>query len=150
MTPLSTTPSSMLAVGPLLATSTLELTLRMGVALLIIMGIMYLVTRFARRHLSHRGQHRPNIDVQYQRQLTKHATLSLVKAGNRNLLIASNNQAITLLAEGDDLTALADPEPQPQRLAGPVPMGDEPNIDIRSKPVVNPIKALQNRTVRRG
>lgn len=146
---LLSTPSSMFAVGPLLATSTLELTLRMGVALMIIMGIMWLVTRFARRHMSHRGHDRPHIDVQYQRQLTKHATLSLVKAGNRNLLIASNNQAITLLAEGDDLTALPETEPQPKRLTGQV-VGEQPDIDVRSTPAVNPIKALQNRTVRRG
>lgn len=147
--PLLSLPSSILAAGPVLATSTIELTLRMGVALLIIMGIMWLVTRFARRHLNHRGQDRPHIDVQYQRQLTKNATLSLVKAGNRNLLIASNNQAITLLAEGDDLTATPESEGQPQRLTRQV-VGEQPNIDVRSMPVVNPIKALQNRTVRRG
>ena len=149
MPPLST-PSSMFAAGPMLATSTIELTLRMGVALAIIMGIMWLVTRFARRHLNHRGQDRPNIDVQYQRQLTKHATLSLVKAGDRNLLIASNNQAITLLAEGDDLITPSASDAKPQRLTRQV-VGEQPNIDVRSTPpVVNPIKALQNRTVRRG
>ncbi len=147
--PLLSTSPSMFVAGPMLATSTIELTLRMGVALLIIMGIMWLVTRFARRHLNHRGHDRPNIDVQYQRQLTKHATLSLVKAGNRNLLIASNNQAITLLAEGDDLTAAPESEAQPQRLTRQA-VGEQPNIDVRSIPAVNPIKALQNRTVRRG
>ncbi|MEM7326851.1 MAG: flagellar biosynthetic protein FliO [Actinomycetota bacterium] len=134
--------------GPLLATSTIELTLRMGVALLVIMGLLWLVTRFAKRQLGPRGNDRPHIDVTFQRQLTKHATLSLVKAGDRNLLVASNNQAITLLAEGDDLIAVPEAPARSSRVTRGV-TGDQPSIDVRPKPV-NPIRALQDRTVRRG
>ncbi|MEM7275029.1 MAG: hypothetical protein AAF547_18245 [Actinomycetota bacterium] len=149
-----------------LATSTLELTLRMGVALTLIVLLLAGITRFARGRLVGRGGDRPSIDVAYQRQLTKHATLSLVTAGDRHLLIASNNQAITLLAEGDDLMAGAETGPGDDSAAGEG--GDA--IDIRStRPGSgagvgsgagagsvgpadrgNPIRALQNLTVRRG
>lgn len=141
----------------LLAVSTIELTLRMMVALLVILAILYVSTRVARRRLGPGRADGPAIDVAFQRPLTKHATLSLIKAGDRNLLIASNNQSITLLAEGDDLVSTPDPTPErtPGRTVSRVgrsreSTGNEASIDIRSNPVANPIRALQNRTVRRG
>lgn len=163
----------------LLATSTVELTIRMGVALAVIMAIMYLATRFAKRQIGFRGQDRPQIEVRAQRQLTKHATLSLVRAGGRQMLIASNSQAITLLAEGDDLTkepAGSDHSERSGSTNGPrfrrsrglgdapsisdgsiaaaaddgSPGADRTSIDIRPMPRGNPIRALQNRTVRRS
>ena len=138
----------------LFAVSTLELTLRMGVALTLILGIMYLATRLARRQLGTRGNDRPHIDVQYQRQLTKHATLSLIKAGDRSLLVASNNQAITLLAEGDDLTAVPETDAQSIDIrasaGGRRTASIDADGDARPRALANPIKALQNRTVRRG
>ena len=130
----------------LVATSTLELSLRMGVALTLILGVLYGLTRITRSRLAGRGGDRPSIDVAYQRQLTKHTTLSLVSAGDRHLLIASNNQAITLLAEGEDLVA---PPPAAEDRS-------KASIDIRSSASTakaepnNPIRALQNLTVRRG
>lgn len=138
------------AAPGLLAVSTIELTLRMGVALVLITSFLVGATRFTKRHLHNRGQDRPQIDIRHQRQLSKQATVTLLTAGSRNLLIAHTASSTTLLAEGDDLVAA------PTAADGP---SSETSIDIRTpepagrgsrKARANPIRQLQNKTVRRG
>lgn len=96
-------PASLTSPGSLGAT-TAELTLRMGLALTVVLLLLFGITTVVRR----RGgspQDGPRIKIQHQQQLSKHTTLTLLSAGAENLLIASNSNETTLLASGRRLTA---------------------------------------------
>lgn len=86
----------------LLAVSTLELTLRMVVGLTVVVGLLWLATRTARNRLQLGGQ-ASVLEVCHRQQLTRSATVALVRSGRRHFLIGVNDGAITLLADGDEL-----------------------------------------------
>jgi flagellar biogenesis protein FliO len=138
-----------------LAVSTAELSLRMGVALAVVLTILFAGVSIARRRGGRTG--RSLLVVEHQQQLTKHTVLSLVTVGEQQLLVASNPQATTLLAQGPSLMT------RPQESGGGV------DLDIRggaakatakastgarasagARQSVGPLKQLQNKTVRRA
>ncbi len=131
----------MIASGALAAVSTVELTIRMVVALVVVTALLTVLTRSMRRYLQGRHLDRPHIEIRHQQQLNKHASVTLLTAGGRHLLVGSNSQSIVVLAEGDDLTVGSAAKPSADPPAA---------IDIRTRPRPNPIRALQNKTVRRG
>lgn len=86
------------------AVTTLELTLRMLVALALIGGLLLIATRTAKGRFKLGGP-AASIDVRSRHQLTKASAVAVVRAGQRHFLIGVNDNAITLLAEGDDLVS---------------------------------------------
>ena len=145
--------------APALAVSTVELTIRMVVGLAVIGLLLLILNRIGRRVMDGRGGSRPSISIRHQQRLDRHTSVTLLTAGGRNLLIGTSNQSIVLLAEGDDL---AEPEPSgavtstgssgavSKRASGAVSTGTATTtIDVRSRGRGNPIRALQNKTVRR-
>ena len=86
----------------MVAVSTVELTIRMILALILVSVLLMLITKFARNKFRFGGT-RAMIDVRDRHQLTKSSTVAVVRAGQRHFLIGVNDHAITLLAEGDDL-----------------------------------------------
>jgi flagellar biogenesis protein FliO len=107
-----------------------------------VIGLLLLIlNRVGRRVLDGRTGSRPTITVRHQQRLDRHTSVTLVTAGERNLLIGTSSQSIVLLAEGEDLAT-----------RDPVPADDEPaaTLDVGTGGRINPIRALQNRTVRRG
>ncbi len=106
-----------------LAVSTVELALRMILALAILVVVLLGAGRLARKRLGGAGR-MPEIEIAARRQLTKTSTLAVVRAGQRHVLIGVNDHAITVLAEGQDLLADDDGvESEP---------GSEPVVDIRT------------------
>jgi flagellar biogenesis protein FliO len=85
-----------------LAASTAELTLRMIVSLAVVGGVLGVVVRLSRSRLGS-GRARPGIGVQARCQLTRASAVAVVRAGERYFLLGVNDQAVTILAEGDDL-----------------------------------------------
>ncbi|MEM9563411.1 MAG: flagellar biosynthetic protein FliO [Actinomycetota bacterium] len=144
--------------------STVELSIRMVVALVVIGVLLYALNRLTRRILDGRGGSRPVLAVRHQQRIDRHASVTLLTAGGRNLLIGTTNQSIVLLAEGDDLgappsTGAASLDAGPG--AGPTTNGTGATagggrgagtaaIDVRTRSGRNPIRALQNKTVRRS
>ncbi len=150
----------------LLAVSTVELTIRMVVALVVIGLLLLALNRLTRRILDGRGGSRPVLSVRHQQRIDRHASVTLLTAGDRNLLIGTTSQSIVLLAEGDDLgtpsaagsgQTAADPSIGSNGngagtgAANGTGNGSSPAaIDVRSRSGRNPIRALQNKTVRRS
>ena len=136
-----------------LAASTAELTIRLVGGLAVVAVLLTVLSRMMRRYGGGRNGRRPAISVLHQQRLDKHASVTLLAAGNRNLLVGTAGQSIVLLAEGDDLAAAGSaPSPATDAVrADPLDGGGEAStIDVRSRGLTNPIKALQNKTVRRG
>lgn len=148
----------------LMAVSTVELTIRMVVGLAVVGVLLFLLNRMTRRVLDGRSRLRPTISIRHQQRLDRHASVTLLQAGDRNLLIGTAGQSIVLLAEGDDLAV--DEPLRPGSSTGTRPgstsgsgsgsgpkagsgakQGSGSSIDVRTR---NPIRALQNKTVRRG
>ncbi len=137
------------STGLLAAVSTAELTIRMVVGLLVVGLLLLILHRIGRRVMDGRAASRPSITIRHQQRLDRHASVTLLSAGGRNLLIGTSNQSIVLLAEGDDL-AEADPTASRSgstRSTGSKGTGTGSTIDVRGKG--NPIRTLQNKTVRR-
>ncbi|MEL6984475.1 MAG: flagellar biosynthetic protein FliO [Actinomycetota bacterium] len=141
--------------SPLLAVSTVELTIRMVVGLAVIGLLLLILNRIGRRVMDGRGTTRPSIAIRHQQRLDRHTSVTLLTAGGRNLLIGTSSESIVLLAEGDDL---AQPDPTQAASNGstesvsgtPATSGAGTTIDVRSRGRANPIRALQNKTVRRS
>jgi flagellar biogenesis protein FliO len=91
----------------MIAVSTVELTIRMVVALALVSGLLLVVTRTARTRLR-MGVGGAPLEVCHRHQVTRSSTVALVRSGRRHLLIGLNDHAITVLAEGDDLVAPVD------------------------------------------
>ncbi len=86
----------------LLGASTGELTLRMVVSL-VVMGLAALaVTKLARSRLRLGGE-RAGIAVHARHQLTRSASVAVIRAGDRWLLVGVTDANVTVLAEGADL-----------------------------------------------
>lgn len=94
----------MLLPAPVLGASTAELSLRMVVSLAV-MGLATLVVmRLARSRLRLGGM-RAGIAVHARHQLTRNASVAVLRAGDRWLLVGVTDTNVTVLAEGDDLAA---------------------------------------------
>jgi Flagellar biosynthesis protein, FliO len=86
----------------MLAASTAELTLRMAVSLAL-MGLVALVAmKFLRGRLG-LGAGRAGLAVQTRQQLSRGASVAVIRAGERHFLVGVTETTVTLLAEGDDL-----------------------------------------------
>jgi flagellar biogenesis protein FliO len=162
-----TAQSNGLLEGAAFGTSTAELTLRMGLALAVVLLLMFTITAIIRRR-GGADSGGPRIQIRHQQQLSKHTTLTLLSAGTEHLLIASSNSETTLLAKGRSLTsdpnALRDDDGANPRIgsgqrqaprsgagAGTGPAagrGRQTQIDVRGRS--GPLKQLQEKTVRRG
>jgi len=84
------------------AVSTLELTLRMLVALAVVGVLMYGTMRLARTKVGVSGTANP-ISIRARQQLTRSTAAMVLEVGARQVLIAVNDDSVTVLAEGDDL-----------------------------------------------
>jgi flagellar biogenesis protein FliO len=131
-----------------LGTSTVELTIRMVVALAVTLLTITTGTRVIRHYRNNTNTTTNPITIHHQQQLTKHTQLTLLTTGTRQLLIATNPTTTTLLAQGPDLTPPTTNTPQTTQTKTTKPKTTKPAIDIRTPR--NPIRQLQNKTVRRA
>lgn len=138
----------------LLAVSSTELTIRMVVGLAVVGLLLVVLTRLTRRFMDGRLGNRPAIAIRHQQRLDKHASVTLLTAGERTLLIGTAGQSIVLLAEGEDLGVRAEVTDTTEATGAGgtdrAPAGPGATIDVRSTGWTHPIRALQNLTVRRS
>lgn len=92
------------ASSPLLGASTAELSLRMVVSLAV-MGLATLVVMKLARGRFRLGGARADIAVHARHQLTRNASVAVIRAGDRWLLVGVTDTNVNVLAEGDDLAA---------------------------------------------
>ena len=150
-----------MVVGPgvgVVGVSTVELGLRMAVGLAVIVGLLWLVVRVGR---GRRGGDGPLFVVRAQQQVAKQVSLAVVSTGGQDLLVSIAPTGVTLLTATPTQPATTN-NPTPTGTGATTAGGATPAcgatttgtagaggaIDIRTKP--NPLKQLQNKTVRRG
>lgn len=104
--------------------STAELMLRMVVSLAIMGGLLWLALKLARSRKGGSilgavsGSRTEHIDVRARRQLSRGATVALVRVGRRTFLLGVGEQGVQVLADGDDLDAAVLDAPSLERDAG--------------------------------
>ena len=144
----------------LFAASTLWLGVRLIFSLAIVLGLIWALAWAARRGKGLGlgiGAQRGAISVRAREQVGRNTTIALLEVGDRVLLIGANEQAVEVLAEGDDL--IADP-PEPEPADGDTGSDDmttddrtssqaDPVIRGSAPPGMNLIEALRERSVRR-
>jgi len=92
----------------MLAASSLELFVRMGLSLALVFVLMAVVLKASRARVGP-VLAKDGLSVCSRRQLTRSASVMVLRAGERHLLVAVNDQSVTLLAEGDDLASVDEP-----------------------------------------
>ena len=149
-----------MSFAALFAASTLWLGVRLIFSLAIVLGLIYALSWAARRGKGLGlgiGAQRGAISVRAREQIGRNTTVALLEVGDRVLLIGANEQAVEVLAEGDDLI-VDDPEPEPSEdgESGSTTSTDDrtssqadPFIRGSATPGMNLIEALRERSVRR-
>ena len=144
----------------LFAASTLWLGVRLIFSLAIVLGLIWALAWAARRGKGLGlgiGAQRGAISVRAREQVGRNTTIALLEVGDRVLLIGANEQAVEVLAEGDDLIT-EPPETEPgEGDTGSNDMTTDDRTSSQADPVIrgsappgmNLIEALRERSVRR-
>lgn len=127
-----------------------ELFARLVVALAVVIGLMILLARVLKRRgidLTAGARRatgaRIQIDVLARRALTRNASVAVVQAGDRTLVLGVTDERVTLLSEAtDDATA--------RGVRAPRPTGGRatPAVDTHADPGATPPAPSPNRTAR--
>jgi flagellar protein FliO/FliZ len=80
----------------------LELILRIGFSLLVIFGIMWVLAKVARKPLA--GRAGGALAVIGRQQLTRGASVAMVRVADRTLIVGVTEHQVTLLGETDEST----------------------------------------------
>lgn len=122
--------------------STVGMVLRLGISMLVVVGLMWLAARGLRGRAGGRtgrpGRSQP-IELVARRGLSKGASVAVVRAGGRTLLLGVTDAHVTLLADSDDLAVVDLPD-------GPGQAADPPLAPATWR---GGLAALRERTVRR-
>ncbi len=124
-----------------LGASTAELSLRMVVSLTV-MGLATLVVMKLARGRLRLGGVRAGIAVHARHQLTRNASVAVIRAGDRWLLVGVTDANVSVLAEGDDLAPDAIPA-VPDVATGPA-------TDETAPPLTEPTQPAPSASRRRG
>lgn len=99
---------------------TVGLMLRIAISLVAVLGLMWLLARAARKPLGQRATRA--LAVLARTQLSRHATVAVVKVGDRALVLGVTDSRVTLLGETDPETLTA-PAAEPPVVRTPVTIG---------------------------
>lgn len=148
-----------MSLAVLFATSTLWLGIRLIFSLAIVLGLIWALSWAARRGKGlglGMGAQKGAIAVRAREQIGRNTTIALLEVGDRVLLIGLNEQAVEVLAEGDDLIS-DEPDPSPSTDGDGAESTDDrtssqadPFIRGSAPPGMNLIEALRERSVRRA
>ena len=78
----------------------IELILRIGFSLLVVMGLLWGLARVIRRPLGV-GRHHGPLSVLNRQQLTRSAAVTVVRVGDRAMILGVTDQHISLLGEAE-------------------------------------------------
>jgi flagellar protein FliO/FliZ len=126
----------------------IELVLRVGFSLLVVMGLMWALARAVRRPLGAGRAHGP-LAVLNRQQLTRSAAVTVVRVADRAMILGVTDQHVSLLGEAD----IADFErPHPER-RDTLPLGEDElpaaHPAAQMSPFSSTLDFLRDRTSRR-
>jgi flagellar protein FliO/FliZ len=98
----------------------IELVLRIGFSLLVVLGLMWALARAVRRPLAAGRAHGP-LAVLNRQQLTRGAAVTVVRVADRAMILGVTDQQVSFLGEAD----VADFERPPVEHRDAVSFGDE-------------------------
>jgi len=78
----------------------MELVLRIGFSLVVVFGLMWGLARLIRRPLG-AGRHSGALAVLNRQQLTRSAAVTVVRVGDRAMILGVTDQQVTLLGDAD-------------------------------------------------
>lgn len=98
----------------------IELIIRIGFSLLIVLGLMWGLAKLARRPLG--GRNGGAVSVLARQQLTRGSAVAVVRVADRALVLGVTENQISLLADADlDVIEAYQPERNVRREAVPLP-----------------------------
>jgi flagellar protein FliO/FliZ len=135
----------------------LELILRIGFSLLVIFAIMWVLAKVARKPLA--GRAGGALAVVGRQQLTRGASVAVVRVADRTLIVGVTEHQVTLLGETEEST-LVRPVAEPVQVREPVELASQPARAERAQwstdgSLLSPrmwaqtVEFLRDRTVRR-
>jgi len=119
----------------------LELVLRIGFSLLVVLGLLWLLAKVARRPLAGRGG--GALAVLARQQITRGSAVAIVRVVDRALIVGVTDGQVTLLGEAD-LAALTEPAHAPSARQDVVPVPATPLAGSALSPLAG--SALSPRT----
>ncbi len=123
----------------------LEMLLRIGFSLLVVLGLLWLLGRALRRPLS--GRAGATMAVLGRQQLTRGASVALVRVVDRALILGVTDGQVTLLGEAD-LAAVEHPTTEPAH-GERVPAGRLDGSALSPQTWSQTVEFLRSRTARR-
>jgi flagellar protein FliO/FliZ len=135
----------------------LELVLRIGFSLLVVLGLLWVLAKVARRPLTGRGG--GMLAVLARQQITRGSAVAVVRVVDRALIVGVTESQVTLLGE-TDLAALTHPAGEDEGRRETVPLDDavqpgEPRPGHLTGSALSPqtwaqtVQFLRDRTARR-
>ena len=124
----------------------IELVLRIGFSLLVVLCLMWALARAVRRPLS-QGRGAGPLAVLHRQQLTRGAAVTVVRVSGRAIVLGVTDQQVSLLGEAD----VEDFERQPveRRDAVPVDLPSSAHAQAATAARLSPLDFLRDRTARR-
>ncbi len=131
--------------------------LRLVIAVVVVVGLLLLTAKLTRRiGIKTDGSSGPSIRLVSRQPLSRNASIAVVRAGDRTLILGVTDHAVTLLSEQDS-SDYPESEPTPRRRhtptdAGTGPTGPQlPDDDAPATPgpSTGVMGKLRERTVRR-
>ena len=144
--------------------STGELLVRLVFSLGIIVGVLLLAAKFARKNggrLPGLGKRHSSIKVIDRQQLSKTASLAVVQVHDKTMVVGISEHGISMLSEGPALADLessaavaANDVPVPREAKGTLPLGASLAVETASgsghPPRMSFVEALRELTVRKA
>jgi flagellar protein FliO/FliZ len=104
----------------------LELVIRIGFSLLVVLAIMWLLAKATRKRVG--GRHAGALSVLSRQSLSRGASVAVVRVVDRALVLGITENQVTLLGE-TDLAALVQEQDAPERRdAVPLPSGERVDV----------------------
>ena len=125
----------------------LELVLRIGFSLLVVLGLLWVLAKVARRPLAGRGG--GAIAVLARQQLTRGSTVAVVRVGDRALILGVTDGQVSLLGEADP-ASVDSPAPRRETVAlQDLPAGRLNGSLLSPQTWSQTVQFLRDRTARR-
>src|SRR2546421_12187413 len=102
----------------------LELVLRIGFSLLVVLGLLWVLAKLARRPLAGRGG--GTVAVLARQQITRGATVAVVRVLDRALIVGVTDGQVNLLGEADLAAGSGVSAPPPLDPREPLGLGRRP------------------------
>ena len=129
---------------------------RLAISMVVVLGLLALAARFARRRgiggaapVSGKRTTRTQIEIVARQQLSRGSALTVVRTGDRVLLLGVTDTSITLLRDGEAPAELPAPDLPPASASNRSPRTAITGTGRRTPPWMSAVETLRERSVRR-